>query len=267
MIDIIANLIKDKKTQQEKYNFLREHLQLLVLKILDEKGFFKNLSFVGGTALRILYDLKRFSEDLDFCLVDAKDYDFMDMLRTIQNELSLANLHVRTKGKSHKTVASAFIYFEDLLQPLNLSPHKDQKLSIKFEVDQNPLSNFNTTFSMINKSMLIGINHFDLPSLFGGKLHAILCRKYTKGRDIYDLIWYLGKNIKPNYAFLNQAILQTEDKRLDLNRETLIAQLKKKFNEENFKLIRDDIIPFLENPEEIRFFEKDFLLKIMEQLL
>ena len=75
---------------------------------------------------------------------------------------------------------------------------------------------------MLNKEFLIGINHFDLPSLFAGKLHAVLCRKYTKGRDFYDLLWYLGKKIEPNYLLLNNALEQTQHETFQLNKAELI---------------------------------------------
>jgi predicted nucleotidyltransferase component of viral defense system len=182
----------------QKYNYLREYLQLLILKILDEKGYFRHIAFVGGTALRILYDLNRFSEDLDFCLIDKAHFDFKAMIHVLVKELQQQNFQVEFTAKDNKTVASGFIKFNQLLLSLGVSPHLNQKLSIKIEIDCNPPTGFKTEFTMINKEFLIGIQHYDLPSLFAGKLHAILCRAYTKGRDYYDLIWFLGRKIDPN---------------------------------------------------------------------
>lgn len=246
-----------------KYNYLREYFQLLTLKILDENGYFRNIAFVGGTALRILYDLNRFSEDLDFCLIEKKNFSFHDMMQTVKKALSQENFDVEATTKENKTVGSAFIKFNQLLFNLGISPHKDEKLSIKIEIDQNPPKAFNTEFSMINKEFLIGINHYDLPSLFSGKLHAILCRAYTKGRDYYDLMWFLSRKIEPNYILLTNAIEQTEKTKIQLNRKKLIELLHNRINETDFRKIRLDIGPFLADSKEIRYFEKDFFLNLI----
>jgi predicted nucleotidyltransferase component of viral defense system len=265
MIDVIRAKLQKFNTNVEKYNFLREYLQLLILKVLDEKGYFRNLAFVGGTALRILYDLNRFSEDLDFCLVSKDNYDFAKIIQELEKELRHYNMIVSTRWKSVKTVASAFIKFDGLLFELGLSPHKDKKLLIKFEVDQNPPGGFVTEFTMINKEFLIGINHFDLPSLFSGKLHAFLFRKYPKGRNYYDFIWYVTRNIKPNLYLLNQAILQMEGEELNLDEAKLKKLLLKKAEETDFNKVRLDVEPFLADGNEIRHFNKEFFLDLIKK--
>lgn len=247
----------------KKYNYLREYLQLFTLKILDESGYFRNIAFVGETALRILYDLNRFSEYLDFCLIEKKHFSFNTMMESLRKRLQQENLKVDITAKENKTVASAFVKFNQLLFTLGISSHKDEKLSVKIEIDRNPPKGFNTEFDMINKEFLIGINHYDLPSLFSGKLHAILCRKYTKGRDYYDLIWFLTRKTKPNYVLLSNAIEQTEKKSLDLNQEKLTRLLHKRIEETDFRKIRLDIMPFLADSKEIRYFEKDYFLKLI----
>lgn len=265
----MLELIKDKLhkhdgSNSDKYNYLREYLQHLVLKIMDEQGFFRNLAFVGGTALRILYDLNRFSEDLDFSLISVDNYDYMKITRVIENELRKSNLNVLIKSKAEKTLAASFVSFSGLLFELGLTKLKEQKISIKFEVDQNPPVGYQTKLSLINKDFLIAINHFDLPSLFASKLHAILCRKYTKGRDFYDLLWYLGKKIEPNYGLLKQAFLQTEKAEISFNKEVLVKMLQSKIEKTDFKLIKDDVAPFLVNANELRYFEKDFFMNLMK---
>ncbi len=182
MIELLQNKLSTHRTNEEKYNYLREYLQLIILKALEELGYFRNLAFVGGTALRILYDLKRFSEDLDFSLVNDSKYHFDELMNKLEKRLSLENLDVSVKYKDKKTVASAFIKFENLLHQLGLSMHDDQKIMVKFEVDQNAPRGYETELTVVNKEFLIGINHYDLPSLFAGKLHAILCRKYSELR-------------------------------------------------------------------------------------
>jgi hypothetical protein len=105
-----------------------------------------------------------------------------------------------------------------------------------------------------------------LPSLFASKLHAILCRKYTKGRDFYDLLWYLSKKTYPNYKLLEQAFLQTEKEKIIFNKEILVKVLKSKIEKSDFKLVKSDIEPFLVNASELRYFEKDFFLNLVENL-
>lgn len=266
MIDILKEIISTKKTKEEKYNLLREQLQLMILKILDEKGYFRNIAFLGGTALRILYQLKRFSEDLDFSLINSKNYHFSQMIETIKKELAFYNIEVETKSKDAKIVASSFIKFPTLLHQLNLSQHHDQKLMIKFEVDQNPPSGYQTEFTLLNGNNLINILHFDKPSLFAGKLHALLTRKYAKGRDYYDYIWYCSNKIKPNYLLLNNSLSQTQHRVVTLNSEKLKKQLTELFQETDFKKIKSDVLPFLEEPNEARFFEESIFLNLTKAL-
>ena len=266
MLDIIKSRLaaQPKMDQTQKYNYLREYLQLVVLKILDEKGYFRQIAFVGGTALRILYQLNRFSEDLDFSLVNEKEYSFRAIIHILKQELQQRNLSVDLSCKDEKSVASSFIRFDKILYELGLSSHRNQKLSIKFEVDQRPPLGYKTELTLLNNEFLISINHYDLPSLFAGKLHAILHRPYAKGRDYYDLIWYLSRKVTPNYLLLNQAILQTEKKSSNLNQKSLKQLLLNKITATDFKKIRRDVAPFLADGAEARFFEEDFFLKLIQ---
>ncbi len=266
MIELLKEKIKPYTTLDEKYNVLRENLHYLILKVLDEQGYSVNLAFVGGTALRIIYKLNRYSEDLDFCLVNPEGYSFEKIIKTLEHELSIYNIKVSTKYKDKKTVASAFIKFENLLDELSLAKHKDQKLLIKFEVDQNPPQGYNTMYSMVNWDYLLGINHFDLSSLFSGKLHAVLCRKYAKGRDFYDLLWYINKEIQPNLKLLEAALLQTEDEHMPLSNAKLIDLLKHRLEQVNLRALSADVAPFLEDQGELRFFEYTIFSSLIEKI-
>lgn len=263
MLELLKTKLATYPNDQARYNYLREYLQLYILKILDEKGYFQQLAFVGGTALRIIYDLKRFSEDLDFSLVDAKQFKANKLATDIERELKLINCEVTIKCKVDKTVAVIWFKFPQLLSSLGLSPHQTQLLSIKMEIDQNSPQGFARVFSVINKEFLIAINHYDLPSLFASKLHAFLFRKYRKGRDYYDLLWYLSRKTTPNYTLLNNAIIQTQHKNLKLNAVGLKQLLTEQINQTNFKHITLDIEAFLEDSSEIRFFTKEFFLQAL----
>jgi predicted nucleotidyltransferase component of viral defense system len=186
------------------------------------------------------------------------------MIHTVQKELNLQGFSVEATPKENKTVASSFIKFNRLLSTFNLSSHAQQKLSIKIEVDCRPPPKFNTTFTMINKEFLIGIRHYDLPSLFAGKLHAILCRAYAKGRDYYDLIWFISRKIEPNYVLLDKAIQQTEQIKHHLDHAKLWELLQKHLEATDFKKIRQDIEPFLADRKELRYFEKAYFLQLLQ---
>ncbi len=210
MIDVIRQKISQASSSEEKFNKTREFLQLLVLKIIFDRKYFNNIAFVGGTALRILYDLKRFSEDLDFSLIEAKGYSFGSMAEALENDLKNYGLKAEMPARDKNIVNSGMIKFPGLLSELGLSNIKEQKLAVKLEVDTNPPKGWKLELTPVSSSYIFAVNHFDLPSLFATKLHACFFRKYSKGRDFYDFVWYFGRKIKPNYLLLNNAVRQTE---------------------------------------------------------
>jgi len=184
-------------------------------------------------------------------------------MKQLETTLGHENLKVSIKFKTRKTVASAFIKFENMLFLLGLTPHEDKKLMLKFEVDQNPPSGYKTESTMLTDEFFVMINHFDKPSLFAGKLHALLCRRYAKGRDYYDFLWFVGQKIKPNYEQLNQAIIQTEGNDLNVDGEKLIQLLTQKFKDTDFKKVSIDVEPFLQDHTEERFFQEQIFLNLL----
>jgi predicted nucleotidyltransferase component of viral defense system len=199
MIDFLQQQIAEEASGEAKINRLRETLQLVCLKILHDKGYFSKMAFVGGTALRIIYDMKRFSEDMDFSVIDKNGYDFSGIIADLKREFSLRGLNIEAKTRVEKTVQDSMLKFPGLLKELSLSDLGSHKLSIKLETDSNPPEGADIESTVVNKIYVLNITHLSLPSLYATKLHACFFRRYTKGRDFYDLIWYLGKKIKPNY--------------------------------------------------------------------
>ncbi len=251
-------------SREDKLNFVREFLQELILQIIDRKGYFKNLAFVGGTALRTIYDLPRFSEDLDFSLVNAKGFTFERMLVELRKELELSGFAVEEALGKEKTVQSDFIKFKGLPYDLGLSEHKNEKLFIKLEIDAVPPPGFVSKIVMINKNFLFKVRSYELPSLFAGKLHAVLFRKYAKGRDYYDLLWFMTRKTPVNYELLTHAAAQTEKEASPMNRETLKRLLVGKIDHVDFKHIRNDVRSFLANKEESEYFRKEYFLAALE---
>jgi len=261
MIEFFKQYISSAAKTEDKINKLREALQLLVLKILQDKGYFANMVFVGGTALRILYDMRRFSEDLDFSVINKKNYDFSKIISEIKREFKLSGIEIETKTKAAKTVQGSMLRFPNLLYALGLSGLRGQKLSVKIEVDSNPPPGWRIEDTIVNKIYILNITHFDIPSLYATKIHACFFRKYTKGRDFYDLMWYLGKRTKPNYLLLNNAIKQTHAKAYDLNEANIKDFLLEKIANINFDAIKKDVERFLEDKNEIKLLTKEVIEK------
>lgn len=263
MLDIIKKSVFGISSREAKIHITREFLQLLVLKILYDKGYFKNLAFVGGTALRFLYGLRRFSENLDFSLTNKKGYNFDIFLESVAYDLEKVGFSLEIKKTGEGAVHSAMFKFKDVLYLLGLSNHKSQKLFIKFEVDSNPPKGWKTELSLVSKHFVFTVTHFDIPSLYATKLHACFFRKYIKGRDFYDLLWYLGRKSIPNFALLNNAIEQTEHKRINLNAKNFNNFLKERLAEVDFVKVRKDIERFIEDKNELKLLDKDLILKLI----
>lgn len=260
MIEALKKQLSQIVSPEEKLNRAREFLQTLALKIMYDKGAFSNLSFVGGTALRIIFDLRRFSEDLDFSLVEKKGYDFLSLNNELIREFKLNGFNVESFPKIDRTVHGTFLKFSGFLKEAGLSPLESQKFAIKLEVDTNPPKGGIIVSTFVNKTYTLNITHFDLASMFATKLHACFYRKYLKGRDFYDFIWYISKRTKPNYLLLNNAIQQTQGDSPHIDEHNLKDFLLKNIQKVDFKLAQEDVEKFLEDKSELNFFNLDTII-------
>lgn len=261
MIEFLQKHIDSERSAESKINRLREMLQLLCLKILQDKKYFSSVAFVGGTALRVLYDMRRFSEDLDFSVISKKDYDFSEIVSTVLHEFKLHGLSPEARTRAAKTVQSSMLKFSGLLKALGISGLENQKLSIRIEVDSGPPDGWQIEKTVINKIYVLNITHFSLSSLYSTKMHACFFRKYTKGRDFYDLVWYLGKRVRPNYKLLNNAIKQTEGEELGLCDKNIKDFLLDKISKVDFKEIKRDVGRFLEDKSELELLQPSVISK------
>lgn len=242
-------------------NRLREFTQALVLRSLHDSQAFLNLAFVGGTALRFLYGLRRFSEDLDFCLVKTEGYAPENWLRQMKTRLKQGNMDAAVRWNARTPVHKAWIRFPGVLQDAGLSPLRDQNLSIKLEIDTRPPSGGRLERSLVDRHRLLALQHYDRPSLMAGKLHALLCRDYPKGRDWYDLLWYRAQPdpVEPNLALLQNALDQTEGTGA-VDASEWKALLEERLFKWKVETLVRDVAPFLEIPDERSLFEKETLL-------
>ncbi len=166
-----------------------------------------------------------------------------------------------------KTVRSAFIKFPGLLFEMGASPHKSEVLSVKFEVDTNPPCGAGTETTLCRRFVTVRVNHYDKASLLAGKLHAVLSRQYTKGRDVYDLVWYLSDRTwpTPNLCFLNAALVQTGWMGPTLSAGTWSDVISSRMNELHWGRVRDDLMPFVERHEELALVTKENCIKLLQQ--
>jgi len=224
--------------------------------------------FTGGTALRFIYQIRRFSEDIDFSLSSrVKQIDFNAMMRDIAQEFKQAGYVLEVKTKTHLVVNSALLKFSGILFETGLSPLKDEKFLIKVEIDSRPPAGGIEAHTMVNTPFMFYMLHYDLKSLFAGKVHALLCREYTKGRDWYDLMWYLSKfkDIEPNFIMLNNAMAQTSRNPVKLTADNWKAEIKKIVETLDWSKVRNDVSRFLEDSGELSLLESKAFVNLLEK--
>jgi len=256
-IDIITERLKNygAKTKQEEINAIKEIYQEIALCGLARGDFFKYAAFQGGTCLRILYGLKRFSEDLDFILL-ATDPSFKweKYLKAIELEFNSLGLtleifdYSNTDSAVKKALLKEHVFRKLLMLKHDLLPSDKQIIKIKLEVDVNPPNGSTYETKYLDYPYPFSILCQDLPTLFATKIHSIFCRKYSKGRDWFDFLWYVSKKASINYTFLQAALFQTgpfKNKKIIVDKDWVIEQLKKKIDETDWKEIKQDIAPFL----------------------
>jgi predicted nucleotidyltransferase component of viral defense system len=240
------------RTNDERRDALKEIVQEITLAALDRSGFFTLAAFYGGTALRVFHGLDRFSEDLDFSLAKPDpDFDLGAYFKAIRDELGSFgfDMTVEQKQKTAATaIQSAFIKGGTLIHLIrigSLTPPvpgvpENEQLKIKIEIDRDPPAgaSFETKYRLTPVPYAVRL--YDGPSLFAGKLHAILCRNWktrAKGRDFYDYLWYLSNDIPVNALHLASRMRQSghRDATTAITRDELLALLAGRFAAVNFE--------------------------------
>lgn len=271
----------ENKNIYDKKNSMKEVIQEIVLCGLSRAGFFKDAAFYGGTALRIFYDLDRFSEDLDFSLKKPdSNYNFGDFLPMLEKEVSSYGLNLKAEEKAKTTdsaVKSAFLKGntkEHLLLFFNDSNKEvaaNEVVKIKFEVDTNPpaFATYETKYRLLPVPYQVAM--YDMPSLFSGKLHAVICRnwkKRIKGRDLYDYVFYLSRGTGFNLKHLQARLEQTGhwDKNSVLTLQDVKNMLIARFEEIDYVQARKDVLPFIKNTEILDLWSKEFFCAITDSI-
>jgi predicted nucleotidyltransferase component of viral defense system len=248
------------KTAFEEEQALREITQEVSLAALSRTDFFKFAAFQGGTCLRIFYGTNRFSEDFDFLLKERnKNFDLEPYLKNLSDELVAYGykLEVSDRSKADAAVKKAFIKDSSIGKVLQLNYLKAdrsmRKLRIKLEVDSNPPEGSGCEIKYLDFPFVSSVTVQDLPSLFAGKIHALLCREYAKGRDWYDFIWYTSRGTQVNYKFLASALKQQgpwQGQDLEVEKGWLLKALRERICSLDWNQAKEEIRRFV-RPNEL----------------
>jgi len=262
----LARLVDAAPSPVQALNEVREYLQARILGVLQRQGAIIPLAFRGGTALRFLYATARYSEDLDFSLEGkAGHYDFRAYLGAISREFLAEGYEVQVKLSDKKIVHSAFVRFPGLPEELGLSPHRRQTLSVKLEVNTRPPAGAILATTVVRRYLPLQLQHHDQASLLAGKLHAVLQRPYLKGRDIYDLIWYLSDPAwpPPNIELLNNALGQTGWEGRPLTLRNWRRAVREKLQDVAWDRVEGDVRPFLGPGADPSILTRDNLMRLL----
>ncbi|QOS39398.1 nucleotidyl transferase AbiEii/AbiGii toxin family protein [Treponema rectale] len=285
MNSIIDEMLKKYKaeTLDEKKNAIKEIIQEIVLCGLSRAGFFDKAAFYGGTALRIFYGLDRFSEDLDFSLKEKDvDFDLTSYFPVLEKEVRAFGLNLKVEEKHKNTdsdIKSAFLKGntkEHLLlfyanDDFSFGVNRDEILRIKFEVDTNPPGGARYEHRYSLKPAPYEVTLYDLPSLFAGKVHAVLCRGWknrVKGRDLYDFVFYLQRGVSLNLENLKQKLIQSEAWKEDdeLSLEEVKRMLCERFDHIDFEKAKDDVRDFIKDKASLNIWSSGFFKAITGSL-
>lgn len=258
-------LVRGVPDPGQALNRLREYLQAFVLRSFHESEAFRPLALVGGTALRFLHGLPRFSEDLDFSLVSGDGYAGKEWMAKVKRDLTLAGFDPEVTWNDRKVVHTGWVRVAGVLHEAGLSAMPAEKLSIKLEIDTRPPAEARCERRVVTRYVTFLLQHYDLPSLLAGKLHAAITRKYAKGRDWYDLMWYLSQRppVVPNLPLLQAALNQTQGADR-LNASSWKELVRGRLMALNMRAVSDDVGPFLERPQEAALLTRDNLETLLE---
>ncbi len=268
-------------SHKEKEQAIREIMQEVALAGLQRAGFFEKAAFYGGTALRVFYGLERFSEDLDFSLLKRDNkFELQPYLESIINEFNALGIQVNVQEKiktKQSNIDSAFLRSDTIWKELEIEGMLPEigmpmrpSIKIKIEIDTQPPLGFETEEKLLLKPFSFYVKCFKLEYLFAGKMHALLFRKWknrVKGRDWYDMEWYIKKSVTLD---LNHFLIRAQESgdwlEESIMKSQFIKLLQKKIETVSFVNIRSDISRFIKDEESLRIWSpkyfNDLILKI-----
>lgn len=262
---------------------LREVMQEIALLGLWRGKLFEKAAFYGGTALRVLYGLDRFSEDLDFSLRDrVKDFDLGEYGESLKRELDSFGFTVEIESRKKRiqtAVQSAFLKADTRAQMITVGFERslvqkvprNQLIKIRFEVDTDPPQGFSTEMRYLLRPVPFAVRTFSLPDLFAGKMHAVLRREWksrSKGRDWYDLVWFAAYHPELHLFLLEQRMRQAGhwEGPAPLTEADLRNLLALRIGRVDIGQIRQEVEPFVKDPGSLALWSKDFFLDVAARI-
>lgn len=258
------------QTENDRTNALHEVMQQIALAGLYRAGFFNKAAFYGGTCLRIFHRLPRFSEDLDFSLLQPEnDFSLENYFEAVIDEFKALGREVvisKKEKQQQSAVESAFL--KDTTEIYNLKFQTSKNIKIKIEVDTQPPLGFSTEPRLLLLPFSFMVKCYTLPDLFAGKMHAFLFRNWknrVKGRDWYDLDWYVRNNIPLGFGHFLQRAEQTHG----FTKETLTPNvfkelLKNRITGTDINMVKNDVRPFIKNQSETDIWSTDYFLQLVD---
>ena len=286
---IIEQMLSNYEITNESdlINALKEVFQEIALLGLYQGGFFEKAAFYGGTALRILHGLPRFSEDLDFTLLEKNsDFNLEQYFGSIIDEFEALGIKIEIAKKEKKDfasdIASAFLKNGTAIHTLKIEAnnlenilngvHSGKKLKIKFEVDVNPPLKFQTESKTLLLPKTFNVITMTLPNLYAGKMHAVLCRKWAsrvKGRDWFDFEWYVKRNTPLNLTHLQERMYESGDldKNINLDERLFKEFMYKRIDELDVTAAIKEVSPFIKDKSGFEFWSKEYFKLLVDRVL
>jgi predicted nucleotidyltransferase component of viral defense system len=274
----------ERRRVEDDVKALREILQEITLLGLWRSRFFEKAAFYGGTALRILYGMDRYSEDLDFSLLKpTAEFDLSRYCNALEKEIRSFGFEATVTGKAknaRSAIQSAFLKADTLkhllvvntAENLTRSVQRGQVLKIKIEVDTDPPPGFDTETRFLLQPISFSVRAFSLPDMFAGKMHAVLCREWksrVKGRDWYDLVWYAANHPQLHLKHLEQRMIQSGHlkKTQRLTPEKLSSIAEAVIERLDVSQARREVEPFVKDPETLIIWSQDFFRDVIRRIV
>jgi predicted nucleotidyltransferase component of viral defense system len=271
------------RTVEDHVQALREILQEVALLGLWRSKFFDKAAFYGGTSLRLLYGLDRFSEDLDFSLLKPlPNFNLKSYIQALEREVSSYGFDVRIEKKDKTAdtqIQSAFLKADTTQQlmviqagePILRQIPRGQTLKIRIEIDTDPPGGFETENKFLLHPIPFGVRTYVLPDLFAGKLHAVLCRRWknrVKGRDWYDLVWYAAHHPEMHADHLARRMIQSGHLKAGtpMTRDLFLSLMRAAIDALDIVQARREVEPFIKNTDSLQVWSKEFFLDIVQRI-
>ena len=267
---MVGEMKKNPNVREE--NVLHEVMQQIALAGLSRGGFFEKAAFYGGTCLHLLHGMRRFSEDMDFSLLEPDlGFRFEDYFPAVVEEFKMAGKDVEIKMK-HKGQPSAIesAFLKESSDVFDIGFTTEKRLKVKVEVDIDPPPKFSTEMKLLELPRKCWVRSYDLPGLYAGKVSAALFRKWknrVKGRDWYDVTWYIQNRVELDLAHLVERAKESEPTADVSTREKLLAAFDARIDTIDFENAKQDVLLYLKDPKEVDIWSREFFKEYIRRII